>query len=126
MSPSDTAQLPSHVYKILSDAPEAPLPHTLPLTPLDAQDGFIHLSTAGRTPITASLYFGSETTLWLLRIDTAAAQKEGAEFRWGDPGCVHLYAGRLGKGIVVGVQEVKRAENGSWEAELGKEEFLSD
>ena len=54
---------PPYVYKILSEEPPDPLPHTLPLTPLDKEDGFIHLSIGKRVPLTAALYFASYTTL---------------------------------------------------------------
>ncbi|KAI0040296.1 hypothetical protein FA95DRAFT_1503068 [Auriscalpium vulgare] len=124
---SDTSPpFPPRVYKILSGPPISPLPHTLPSTTLDAHDGFIHLSTAWRTPQTASMYFSSDTALWLLRIDVQTAQAESAEFKWGDPGCVHLYNGRLGEGVVVSSKEVNRADGETWEDVLGNDEWLSD
>ena len=38
--------IPEFVYKITSEAPPSPIPAEYPLSDLDKQDGFIHLSTA--------------------------------------------------------------------------------
>lgn len=38
--------LPRYVYKIIPEAPPSPLPAEWPLSDLDRNDGFIHLSTA--------------------------------------------------------------------------------
>lgn len=38
--------LPKYLYKIVPDAPPSPLPAEYPLSDLDRNDGFIHLSTA--------------------------------------------------------------------------------
>ena len=57
------------VFKILPSAPPSPIPATLPLSTLDKQDGFIHLSTAAQIPVTASLFFTSASELWLLKIE---------------------------------------------------------
>lgn len=40
------SETPQFVYKILPEAPAEPLPAQLPLSELDAKDGFVHLSTA--------------------------------------------------------------------------------
>ena len=111
---------PRYVYKILSEEPPDPLPHTLPLTPLDNQDGFIHLSSGWRVPQTAGLYFSPFTTIWLLRVDTDAARAEQARFKWGDPGCVHMYAhdetkwARMGDGVIVGVRKFTKEREEEW------------
>lgn len=125
MSASDTATFPPYVYKILSEEPPNPLPHTLPLTPLDRQDGFIHLSAGWRAPLTAAEFFGSSKTLWLLRVDTQAARAEGAGFKWGDTsGCVHMYGreegtwARMGAGVVVAVSRFEKETGESWERTL--------
>jgi len=114
--------LPSYVYKILSEEPPNPLPHALPLTPLDKQDGFIHLSAGWRVPQTAAQFFGSYRTIWLLRVDTNAALAEEAQFRWGeDAGCMHMYArdegrwARLGAGVVVAVGKFEKEIGEEWE-----------
>ena len=116
---------PPYVYKILSEEPPDPLPHTLPLTPLDKQDGFIHLSIGKRVPLTAALYFASYTTLWVLRVDTKVARAEEAELKWGETeGCVHMYAresvkwARLGQGVVVAVGKFEKGLGDEWEKAL--------
>lgn len=38
--------LPKYLYKIVPEAPPYPLPEEYPLSDLDRNDGFIHLSTA--------------------------------------------------------------------------------
>ena len=38
--------LPKYVYKIIPTAPPEPLPAEYPLSELDQNDGFVHLSTA--------------------------------------------------------------------------------
>lgn len=40
--------LPTYVYKILDAPPAEPLPSELPVSNLDAKDGFVHLSTAAQ------------------------------------------------------------------------------
>ncbi|KAI9465408.1 hypothetical protein BJY52DRAFT_1113508 [Lactarius psammicola] len=112
MTDANADTFPRYVYKILSEEPPDPLPHTLSLTPLDRQDGFIHLSSGWRVPQTAGLYFGPITTIWLLRVDTDVARAENARFKWGDPGCVHMYAdeetkwARMGDGSGCSCEEV--------------------
>jgi uncharacterized protein (DUF952 family) len=121
MTATNDLPFPRYVYKILSEEPPNPLPHTLPLTPLDRQDGFIHLSAGWRVPQTTALFFGSYTTIWLLRVDTEVAREEEARFEWGDPGCVHMYAhgetrwARMGDGIVVSVRKFDKGPGDEWE-----------
>jgi len=109
---------PKYVYKILPEAPPSPTPHTLPLSSLDAKDGFIHLSDAHQVSITADLFFGSSTKLWILKISSLAVKEEGtdAELRWADglPGCVHLHGkdARLGTGIVIEVRSYDKSTIG--------------
>jgi uncharacterized protein (DUF952 family) len=38
--------LPEYIYKITPTAPPDPIPEQYPLSALDQQDGFVHLSTA--------------------------------------------------------------------------------
>ena len=121
MTTTTDLPFPRYVYKILSEEPPNPLPHSLPLTALDAQDGFIHLSAGWRVPETTALYFGTNTTIWLLRVDTEVARGEQARLEWGDPGCVHMYAdgetrwARTGDGIVVGVGKFEKEPGEEWE-----------
>lgn len=118
--------VPAYVYKIAIAPPPSPLPHTLPLSELDQNDGFIHLSNASQTPKTSSQFFSSCSTLYLLRISSVAAVAEGSIFKWldeGQTGCIHLYGGngvkgefgRLGLGTVVDVVEWKRGEGRKWD-----------
>lgn len=120
--------IPDYVYKITVTKPPNPLPHTLPLSELDQRDGFIHLSNARQIPITSSLFFSSHTTVYLLRVSSLVARKEGSVFKWldeGQSGCVHLYGangvkgefGRLGLGTVVDVKEWNRSEGKQWDDE---------
>ena len=116
---------PPYVYKILSEEPPDPLPHTLPLTPLDKQDGFIHLSIGKRIPLTAAQFFASYTTLWVLRVDTKVAQAEEAQLKWGEiEGCVHMYArdsgkwARMGQGVIVAVRKFDKDLGDEWEKAL--------
>jgi uncharacterized protein (DUF952 family) len=124
------SDFPAHVFKILDAPPAVPLPHALPPTPLDAQDGFIHLSDARQTPKTAGLFFGAHAELWLLKIDTGAVQAEGTELRWLDgsraTGCVHIHgeARRLGRGVVVDVRKVVREEGESWVDAISRDDGL--
>lgn len=121
MTTTTDLPFPRFVYKILSEEPPNPLPHTLPLTPLDRQDGFIHLSAGWQVPQTTALFFGSFRTIWLLRVDTEVARGEQARLEWGDPGCVHMYAhdetgwARMGDGIVVSVRKFDRGPGDEWE-----------
>jgi hypothetical protein len=110
------SSFPEFVYKILPAAPPSPIPHTLPLSELDAQDGFIHLSTFEQCPITADLFFVNDTAIWLLKISSKVVQDEGGDLRWVDslPGCVHLFAkdkgkwARLGDGVIKDILKFER------------------
>lgn len=117
--------LPTHLYKILPSAPPTPLPARLPLSPLDAADGFIHLSTAAQTASTAAKYFADSAELWLLKIDYSTLARgtdgdgevrEGARVEWEDAGrgvFAHFYGGDLGVGNVKECRRVERGEG--WE-----------
>jgi Protein of unknown function (DUF952) len=117
------ATFPEFVYKILPASPPYPIPHTLPLSDLDTQDGFIHLSTLEQCPITADLFFADHTVIWILKISSDGVQGEGGDLRWADglPGCVHLYAkekgkwARLGDGVISDVLKFqKNTANEGW------------
>ncbi|KDQ62273.1 hypothetical protein JAAARDRAFT_83413, partial [Jaapia argillacea MUCL 33604] len=75
---------PTYIYKILAEAPPQPLPHALELSPLDAKDGFIHMSIANRIPETASLFFSKASSIWLLKVSTEKVQ-EDAKLIWEGP-----------------------------------------
>lgn len=126
---SPPSPLPTYLYKILPSAPPSPLPASLPLSDLDANDGFIHLSTAAQVPGTAAAFFGGFEELWLLKVSylpgsssTEGGQgKTSGEVRWEEVtvgnGEVkvfpHLFDGALGKGNVVDVLRVERGSG--WE-----------
>ncbi|CAN8105674.1 unnamed protein product [Discula destructiva] len=101
--------LPKYVYKILDLEPSTPIPEAIPPSDLDRADGFIHLSTASQIPITASLFFAANTTLWLLKIRYAPI---AAACKWDDPpndndGCPHLY-GSFGAAETESVEKFER------------------
>ncbi|KAK5172691.1 uncharacterized protein LTR77_002811 [Saxophila tyrrhenica] len=111
---------PRYLYKLLDEAPKEPLPRTLPSTKLDASDGFIHLSTAEQTPITAKLFFRYQRKLWVLQLERTKLEGR-LEFST-DPkagvkdGCAHLHDSQSGLGMmnVVNVLELDRRENEEW------------
>lgn len=119
--------IPRYVYKILGSTPPSIIPKDMPLSDLDRADGFIHLSTGWRVPITAGMYFQDARSLGLLRLDADAVRAENARLEWADPGCVHMFAqeegkwARMGAGIVVDAKEVFREEDKTWEEVLAKE-----
>lgn len=110
-----------YLYKILDETPPSPLPETLPTTALDANDGFIHLSSAQQTPQTARLFFSGHNELFILKLRRQALDgniefltdpKAGVE-----NGCAHVYgsAKGLGRGNVVEVVKVVRMEGEEWQ-----------
>ncbi|KAF7968747.1 hypothetical protein HWV62_29579 [Athelia sp. TMB] len=113
---SDKPEFPALVYKIVDAEPPTPIPSELPLSALDAHDGFIHLSDAHQVPITADLFFASHERLWVLKISSSAAQGgSGRLVRPGGlPGCAHLHQGKLGAGTVVGIKEYGRVKGKRW------------
>jgi uncharacterized protein (DUF952 family) len=119
MSPSATnteVKRPRYLYKILDRKPPTPLPTSLPATQLDSQDGFIHLSTASQTTITADLFFSSEPTLWILQL--RAAELDG-ETRYPPElggNCAHVYGSTrgLGEGNIEKVIEVSKQGLAKW------------
>ncbi|KAI0632004.1 hypothetical protein C8Q77DRAFT_1158686 [Trametes polyzona] len=121
-----TYPLPRYAYKIVPSPPPTPIPAALPLSDLDRQDGFIHLSTASQVPTTASLFFTSHTSISLLKVDTRATLERGGIYRWVQdlPRCPHLYAPREGEWIDLGSENVrdwktvKRQDGQGWEEAL--------
>lgn len=107
---------PTFWYKILSSPPPTPLPRTLPLSALDASDGFIHLSTAAQIPITAGLFFANAERIWVLKL-----RREKIDGRVEYPpelgeACPHIHDSKegLGSGNVERVVELKRGEGEKW------------
>jgi uncharacterized protein (DUF952 family) len=115
--------LPTYLYKILPSAPPSPIPERLPLSDLDSNDGFIHLSTSDQTASTADKFFSEYEELWFLRIkyETLAKGIDGdgaegkGEVKWEEVGrgCfAHYYSADLGKANVESVLKVRK--EGSW------------
>lgn len=125
--------LPTYLYKILPTAPPSPLPERLPLSDLDKNDGYIHLSTSEQVPGTADKFFGNNSELYLLKIkyEVLAAGTDGdgkvkaegrAEVKWEEVGrgCfAHLYGGDLGSGNVAEVLRIEK--KGTWVETLSLE-----
>lgn len=120
--------LPTYLYKILPSAPPSPLPDRLPLSDLDKNDGYIHLSTSEQVPGTADKWFNDFSELWLLKIkyEALARGTDGdgqvkadgtAEIKWEEVGrgvFAHFYSGDLGRGNVVEAFKVEKGA--SWTA----------
>ncbi|KHN96910.1 uncharacterized protein MAM_05019 [Metarhizium album ARSEF 1941] len=100
---------PKHVYKIIPTAPPEPIPHYFPLSDLDRQDGFIHLSTAQQVPLTCGRFFSTEHALWVLKFQL---DKFADPIKW-DGGFPHLY-GNFGGKDVLSVQKYERDEGRTW------------
>jgi uncharacterized protein (DUF952 family) len=124
--------LPYHLYKILDAAPPSPLPARLPLSDLDRNDGYIHLSTADQVPGTADKFFSHVSALWLLKIKyavlAAGTDSDGevrqAAVRWEEVGrgCfAHFYHGDLGNGNVEAAYKVEK-KGGTWTESLDLED----
>lgn len=116
--------LPKYVYKILPEAPPDPLPASLPLSADDAEDGFIHLSTAAQTPATAGRFFRASEKLWVLKI---ALKQIESNVRWEEAkaGCfAHVYGADLGRKEVEDSKAFARGEGDDWTAVLEKDEWL--
>lgn len=105
---------PVYLFKILDEAPPDPLPETLPLSALDAKDGFIHLSIAKQTPLTANMFFGQHEELWILKLER---EKLDGTIEWFteptykiEGGCPHLHGSAKGlcRGSVAEVIRVTR------------------
>ncbi|KAK4075820.1 hypothetical protein Trihar35433_2380 [Trichoderma harzianum] len=103
------ANPPKFIYKILPAAPQDPLPEQFPFSQLDANDGFVHLSTATQVPNTADLFFTEATELWLIKLELA---KLADPLKWED-GFPHLY-GNFGAADVQSLEKFGRKEGQKW------------
>ncbi|EAL87458.1 hypothetical protein KXW98_009471 [Aspergillus fumigatus] len=107
-----TQSLPFYLYKLVpSTSPvREPLPERLPVSELDQESGFIHLSTALQVPNTLKYFFKDEPLVYVLRIES---ERVIDDIRWESPDAKicgprpdeglfpHLYNGlRLGKNEV--------------------------
>lgn len=75
---------PRYIYKIVpSTTPiREPLPETLPVSELDRNSGFIHLSMASQVPNTLKFFFSEEPVVYILRINHADVIQD---IRWESP-----------------------------------------
>ncbi|KAK1822918.1 hypothetical protein LTR12_002640 [Friedmanniomyces endolithicus] len=116
-----TASTIRFLYKILSSPPPMPIPRDL--TSVDAADGFIHLSTAAQTPGTAARFFGTSSTLWIVRIDREKLEAGQGELRWEESKnhgeFAHLYGADVAASVVAEVLEERRTEGEEWQELLG-------
>ncbi|KAK2033343.1 hypothetical protein LX32DRAFT_635521 [Colletotrichum zoysiae] len=120
-------QMPQYLYKIVPEAPPSPLPAEYPLSDLDRNDGFIHLSTAEQVLGTADRFFSGATGLWLLKLPYAALE---AHIRWDElpsgAGCFpHLHGRNFGAADVADARGFARPEGRAWSEVLRGDAWLS-
>ena len=127
---------PTYIYKIVpyTAPPPTPLPTTLPVSELDNNSGFIHLSTALQIPNTLRFFFGNDPSVYILRIPYDPVEKD---IKWEDPKAEvcgpragegmfpHLYNGfKLGREQVDSMQSWARSEEGWGDALKQAEHWL--
>ena len=115
---------PKFVYKILPEKPPIELPAALPLSELDAKDGFIHLSTAEQVPATAGRFFSMTSKLWLLKIELVRIEKNTRWESAGETFFPHFYGPMPGREVISDVKERCRDEGEDWVAILEKDHWL--
>ncbi|KAH7927520.1 hypothetical protein BV22DRAFT_1031707 [Leucogyrophana mollusca] len=124
----------SFIYKIIpsSTPPSDPLPERLPVSKLDSDDRFIHLSTSLQVSRTLNKFFAGDSRVYLLRIPYGRVVEnikwEGLDGAIGTPGeegkFPHLRNDdgqglKLGRDEVDSVREVVRgAGEDTWDAAL--------
>ncbi|KAK1633854.1 hypothetical protein BDP81DRAFT_62081 [Colletotrichum phormii] len=125
---AEPTQKPQYIYKIVPEAPPSPLPTEFPLSDLDRNDGFIHLSTAKQVLNTANLFFATSTTLHLLKLPYAPL---ASSTKWEFPpsgtfpsAFPHLYGRNFGAADVEDVKGFARAEGQVWSEVLGGDAWL--
>ena len=110
--------LPTFIYKIVPAEPR-PLANGLPVSQLDAKDGFIHMSTAEQTPKTVGRFFKDVNVVFLLKVPHAKVE---SKIRWEEAGAgifPHIYDEDISKSIddtnVEAVLECRRETGDDWE-----------
>lgn len=133
--------IPKSLYKIVPSTPPNPVPQQYPLSELDKNDGFVHLSTAEqvchgfneesiqhvcnssadatKVPKTADLFFKDIATLWVVKLRFADFEPST---KWED-GFPHLY-GNFGKDNVSSIERFDRAENQVWSEAMKNSRWL--
>lgn len=83
MSTADSP-FPAYLYKLIpSNAPPPdPLPEELPLSELDQQSGFIHLSTSPQVPGTLKHFFTNVEMVYIAKIPFELVKEK---IRWESP-----------------------------------------
>ncbi|CEN61798.1 hypothetical protein ASPCAL08446 [Aspergillus calidoustus] len=118
---------PTFLYKLVpSLAPvREPIPERLPVSLIDQQSGFVHLSTALQVPNTLKLFFQDEPLVYVLRIpydrvaqDIVFEDVTGRRGTRPDEGLFpHLYNGlKLGKDEIESMSVW--SNDGGWEKAL--------
>lgn len=78
-----TDTVPLYVYKLLaSPSPVLEIPERLPVSDIDQESGFIHLSTAFQVPNTLNGFFKDEPLVYVLRIHYQSVERD---IRWENP-----------------------------------------
>lgn len=79
-----TDSIPLYLYKLIPSTSPAlePIPERLPVSDIDQQSGFIHLSTAFQVPNTLKFFFKDEPIVYVLRIRYERVEQD---IRWEDP-----------------------------------------
>lgn len=117
--------LPAYIYKILppSPPPPMPLPTSLPLSPLDARDNFIHFSTSHQILGTLQRFFADVEVVYILRVpygrvrewilwEEAGAGGGSKEDIWSFKDRRDVFAHLHGNGLKLGRDEVD--DVGKW------------
>ena len=79
-----TDSLPLYLYKLIPSSTPVlePIPDRLPVSGIDQESGFIHLSTAFQVPNTLKFFFKDEPMVYVLRIRFTRIEQD---VRWEDP-----------------------------------------
>lgn len=107
---------PDLIYKIATEAAFAPARPTAGFIgmPIDAQDGYMHFSTAGQLADTLRLHFAGQSDLVLLAVRTADL---GGDLVWepsrGGTLFPHLYGGPLPTSAIAWEAPLVVAQDGS-------------
>jgi len=136
MSTTTNTSKPSYVYKLVPAASPVPLQHAdlperLPVSDLDQNSGFIHLSTSIQVPGTLKFFFKDDPLVYVLRIKYDDFEDK---IRWEDPKAEvcgprggegmfpHLYNGpQLGKGEIERVEVMENLDGQEgWDAAIEK------
>ncbi|KAG6857171.1 hypothetical protein H0H87_008236 [Tephrocybe sp. NHM501043] len=129
---AQAASNPTFIYKLVPSSSPVPLyhdelPERLPVSSIDQDSGFVHLSTSAQLPGTLKSFFADESLVYILRIKY---DDFNGKIRWEDPRAEvcgprggegmfpHLYNDlKLGKDEIESVHVLEKGEGG-WDAAL--------